>query len=261
MKLLAKLERKLGNYAIPNLTLYLVTLQGLTFFLSMGYPGYFQKIVLTHDTLFAGQWWRLFTMLVTPPATHPLFLILFLYFMVLVGNTLEAHWGTFRYNIYILIGYLATLLVALIPGASVSNFYLMESIFLAFAWLYPEMEIFIFFVLPVKMKWLGLATWIWFAFAFVSGPYPVKAEVAAGTLNFLLFFYDDLFYTLRTRKRRFTGQIARAQTAPDLTQPMHVCAECGVSDLSDKKMEFRYCPQCTGTPAYCINHIQNHQHR
>jgi len=260
MKLLNRLERKFGDFAIPNLTLYLITLQGLTFFLSLAYQDFTAKIVLSHERLFAGQWWRLFTVLAIPPATHPVFLILFLYFFALIGNTLEAQWGTFRFNIYILIGYLATILVALIPEATVTNSYLMASIFVAFAWLNPEFEVLIFFVLPVKMKWLGLAAWIGFLISFIIGKWPMKAEVAAGALNFLIFFHNDLWQSLRTSKRKFKGQMARAQ-AMEPKLPMHVCAECGVTDQSDRKMEFRYCPLCAGTPAYCINHIQNHQHR
>ena len=84
--------------------------------------------------------------------------------------------------------------------------------------------------------------------------------MAAGTLNFLFFFHADLWQWMRTSRRKFKGDMARA-AANEPKPPMHVCAECGVTDQSDRKMEFRYCPLCTGTPAYCINHIHNHQHR
>ena len=110
-------------------------------FITLAQPEYLGKLILTHDGLVAGQWWRVLTVLLMPPSTHPIFLILFLYFYFLVGNTLEGQWGTFQYNIYILIGYLATVLAAFIPRAIVTNFYLMESIFLAFAWLFPEFQI------------------------------------------------------------------------------------------------------------------------
>ena len=260
MKFLNRLERKFGHFAIPNLTLSLVTLQGLTFFLAYAYPDFIQKILLTHEKLFAGEWWRLFTVLVIPPPMSPLFLIFFLYFFALIGNTLEAQWGTFKFNLYILIGYIATVLVVLIPGAIVSNVFLMGSIFVAFAWLFPEFEILIFFVFPVKMKWLGLASWILMLIAFITGDWAAKAQVAAGSLSFLIFFHADLWQSLRTSRRKFKGQMARAQSE-EAKPPLHVCAQCGVTDQSDRKMEFRYCPLCTGTPAYCINHIQNHQHR
>ncbi len=260
MKLLNRLERKFGDFAIPNLTLYLIALQAFTFVMSLAYPDFIGKLVLTHYRLFAGEWWRLLTVLFMPPVTNVIFMLFFLYFYYFVGTTLEAQWGTFRYNLYILIGYLGTILAALIPGAVVTNVYLMESVFLAFAWLYPEYPILLFLILPVKVKWLGLAAWIMYVIAFFSGGWDTKAEVAAGALNFAIFFHADLWQGIRTYPRRFKNQMNQAR-ASDPKPPMHVCAACGVTDQSDKKMEFRYCPLCTGTPAYCINHIHNHQHR
>jgi hypothetical protein len=260
MKVLNRLERKFGNFAIPNLTVYLIVLQSLTWLLLQGRPELFLKLVLTHDGLMAGELWRLLTILLIPPNTNLLFLAFFLYFFYMIGTMLEAQWGAFRYNVYILIGYCATILVALIPGAVVSGFYLIESIFLAFAWLFPEFQILIFFILPVKVKWLGLAAWIWYLVAFVTGNWPIRAEVTAGAVNFLIFFHDDLWQWAKTSKRKFKGQFSQTK-AQDMQGPMHVCAECGVTDQSDRKMEFRYCPLCTGTPAYCINHIQSHRHR
>lgn len=260
MKLLNRLERKFGDFAIPNLTLYLIALQSFTFVMAMAYPDFIGKLVLTHDRLVAGEWWRLLTVLFMPPATNLIFILFFLYFYYFIGTTLEAQWGTFRYNLYILIGYLGTILAALIPGAMVTNFYLMESVFLAFAWLYPEYPILLFLILPVKVKWLGLAAWITYLIAFFSGGWATKAEVVAGALNFAIFFHADLWQAVRTYPRRFRSQMYQAR-AREAKPPMHVCAACGVTDQSDRKMEFRYCPLCTGTPAYCIDHIANHQHR
>ena len=152
------------------------------------------------------------TVLFVPPATGPEFLIFFLFWMQLLfiyGTSLENQWGTFRYNLYVLTGYLLTVLAALIPDAVVTNTYLMGSIFLAFAWLYPEFTILLFFILPVKVKWLGLATWILYGIAFVAGRWATKAEIAAGEANFVLFFHADLWQSLRTSQRKFKGQMAQ----------------------------------------------------
>jgi len=260
MKLLNRLERKFGDLAIPNLTLYLIGFQAFTWALSQARPDFALKLILTHDGLMKGEVWRLLTVLFVPRQTNLLFLAMILYFFFMIGTMLESQWGTFRYNLYFFIGYVATMLVALIPGATVSGTFLIESIFLAFAWLFPEFQILLFFILPVKVKWLGLAAWIGYLIAFLMGEWPVRAEVAAGTLNFLIFFHDDLWQWMRTSRRKFKGQMVRARES-EAKPPMHVCAECGVTDQSDRKMEFRYCPLCAGTPAYCINHIQNHKHR
>ena len=146
MKLLNRLERKFGDFAIPNLTIYLIVLQAFSWALSQARPDFVAKMVLTHDGLMRGEVWRLLTILFIPPNTNLLFLAMILYFFFMVGTMLEAQWGTFRYNLYFLIGYIATILVALIPRATVSGTFLIESIFLAFAWLFPEFEILIFFI-------------------------------------------------------------------------------------------------------------------
>jgi hypothetical protein len=261
MRLINRIERKFGDFAIPNVTLYLIVLQGLSLFMSQTREDFAQKLVLSHEGLLAGEWWRLLTLLFIPPAIYPPFVIFYLFMYYLIGTTLEARWGTFRYNLFILIGYIATVLVVLIPGAVVSNFYLMESIFLAFAWLYPDFEFFLLlFILPVKVKWLALIGWVYYAFAFLAGTWTTRAEVAAGAVNFLLFFHSDLIAWIRTSNRKFKSGMVQARAA-DAKPPMHVCAQCGVTDQTNRKMEFRYCPLCTGTPAYCIEHIHNHQHR
>src|SRR5271170_8047986 len=123
MKFLNRLERKFGDFAIPNLTVYLIVLQGFTWILLRARPELFPKLVLTHDGLMAGEVWRLLTILFIPPVTNLLFLFFFLYFFYLFGTMLEAQWGTFRYNLFILIGYLATISAAMIPGAVVTGFY------------------------------------------------------------------------------------------------------------------------------------------
>jgi hypothetical protein len=260
MKFLNRLERKFGDYALPNVTVYLIVLQGLTYFLSMANHEYVNLLVLSHDRLFAGEWWRVLTLLFIPQDMNPLFFIFYLMILFMTGQALEAQWGVFRYNAYLLVGYIATVLVVLIPDAVVSNFFLMESIFLAFAWLYPDFEFLLFFFFPVKVKWLALLAWIMYLVAFLRGNWATKAEVLAGSLNFALFFHSDLLQWIRTSNRKFKGNMAR-ERARDEKPPMHVCAECGITDQTNRTMEFRYCPECTGTPAYCIEHIHNHKHR
>src|SRR5215469_10308157 len=109
MKLLTRLERKFGDYAVPHLTIVLIVFQSFTYLVSLIHPDYVPKLVLTHEGLFAGEWWRVLTLLFIPPSTAQSFLIWFLFWMQLpfiYGTALENQWGTFRYNLYVLIGYL-----------------------------------------------------------------------------------------------------------------------------------------------------------
>jgi hypothetical protein len=261
MKLLNRLQRSLGEYAIPNLTAYLVGFQVFTYFACLARPDIADRLILYHDRLFAGEWWRLISMIVMPPRTNPLFAAFALYLFYMMGTMLEQNWGTFHYNAYLLIGYLATLLAALIPHAEVGNVYLMASVFLAFAWLYPDFQLLLFFFFPVKMKWLGVLTWIGYLVAVGDGDWSTRAQVAAGCANFVLFFQQDMRQWIRTRHRKAKSSMARARDSIDPGAPMHVCQVCGVTEKSNPQMEFRYCPLCKGTPCYCIDHIQSHEHR
>ena len=145
MSILNKLERRFGNLGIPNLTIILIAPQVVLYVLSIGRPDFLKGLYLVPTLVLAGQWWRLITFLVIPPFTNPIFAFFFWYLFFLMGTALDNYWGTFRYNIYVLIGYLATLAVAfLTPGAQASNGFLQGSIFLAFAFLYPDFQMLIF---------------------------------------------------------------------------------------------------------------------
>jgi hypothetical protein len=270
MKFLNRLERSFSPYAIHNLTLYLVAFQTITFFACLVRPDLMQLLILDHDRLFAGEWWRVFSMILIPPTTdlsyvsagiNVLFAAAALYFFYIMGTMLEQNWGAARYNLYLLIGYLATLLAALIPHALVGNTYLAASILLAFAWLFPDYQVLLFFIVPVKMKWLGALTWIGYIAALADGEWSTRAQVAAGSANFLLFFHDELWQWMKTRRRMARSTMVRAAAADEADVPMHVCTVCGVTEKSNPQMEFRYCPLCKGTPCYCIEHIRNHEHR
>ncbi len=261
MKLSSRIERALAPYAIVHLAIYLVVFQSLTFFLALSKPDYIAKLVLTNDGLMRGEWWRLITMAVMPPSLNPLFAIMSLYFFVLMGTALENQWGEVRFNLYLLIGYICTMAVGFVPNAHVGNGFWLGSVLLAFAWLYPDFVILLFFVFPCKMKWIGLVAWLSYLAILATGSWSQRAQVAAGTANFLVFFHRDLFQWAYTSRRKFKSGIVRANERAAAELPMHVCTVCGVDEKSNPKMEFRYCPQCAGTPCYCIDHIQNHTHR
>ena len=156
MKLLAKLEQALTPYAVPNLTVGLIMAQGLVFLLAMSRPAILVMALLVPARVLEGQLWRLVTFVAVPPTTNPLFAFFFWYMFYLMGTALEAHWGNLRYNAFLLIGYLATVAVSFVAPESIcTNAFLEASVFLAFATVYPEFVIYIFFVVPVKMKWLA----------------------------------------------------------------------------------------------------------
>jgi len=258
MNSLKKIERKLGRFAIHNLTLYLVGGQGVALLLALTAPGFLGSIVLIPAAVLAGEWWRLLSFVFTPPSGNPIFAIFTLYLLYFMGGSLEAHWGTFRYNLYVLIGFLLTIAAAfLFPFAAASNVYVTGSIFLAFAFLFPDYQIYLFFVLPVRIKWLALLTWLYYGYVFLIGDGSARLLIVAAIANFLLFFGKDIFYKVRYGHRRIKSQ---ASVIANRDKPIHVCAVCGITDKTHRTMDFRYCTKCEPPLAYCTDHLRNHQH-
>jgi hypothetical protein len=210
------------------------------------------------------EWWRLLSFMMIPKTVHPIWLFFAFYIFYLMGSALEQQWGTFRYNMFILCGYLFTVATAFIsPGAVITNFYFLGCVFLAFATLFPNFELRLFFILPVKMKWLGWLTFGLYILTFfqpaqgLMAPYVVgnKLGVLAAFVNYALFFGNDVIKNIKAARRRQAFENKVTQPA---SQPFHVCFRCGVSDQSDEKLSFRYCSTCG--KCFCENHIADHDH-
>lgn len=259
MNALKKIERRLAPYAIHNLTMYLVGGQGTAVLVCLAAPGFLGSMLLQPQAVMSGQWWRLLTFCVTPPCGNPILAIFALYLLYFMGSALEAQWGALRYNLYVLIGFAMTVAAAfLFPDSVATNIYITGSIFLAFAQLYPEFEILIFFVLPVKVKWLALLTWIGYGFAFITGDWAGRLLVLAAVANFLLFFGTDIFHRVRYGHRKMRSQV---QAAAARAKAVHGCAVCGITDKTNPTMDFRYCTKCDPPVEYCAEHLRGHEHR
>jgi len=259
MSPLDRLEKLIRPVAIPNITLYLIF--GQVFAFGASFVGHFSlgHIALLPALVLQGEIWRLITFLFVPPAAHPVFIAFAWYIFYLMGDALENYWGTARYNLFLLIGWLATILAAFVtPFGWASNGFLAGSVFLAFAWINPNFQLALFFILPIKIKWLALVAWAFYAFQFVVGPMGVRLSVLAAVINFLLFFGRDMLLQLQNRKRQRNMREERDRLA---SAPRHTCLICGKTDQSDPMEDFRYCSKCAGAACYCQEHIHSHQHR
>lgn len=248
MGLLNRLERVFGRFAIPNLSLYLVI--GQVFFWSVSFLGFFdlERIALLPAAVLQGEFWRVVTFLFLPPNSHPVFIAFAWYLFWLMGSSLEGYWGVFRYNVFVGIGWLLTLGVAFaFPFSYATNLFLAGSVFLAFAFLNPDFEMRIFFILPVKIKWLALIQWLFYGYALLFGSWPIRLSVLAAIGNFLLFFTGDLVNLVRTGRRRMQHQAKQAAARSAEREPRHRCVVCGKTDLTHPLEDFRYGDddQCT----------------
>lgn len=269
---LDKLEKRLRPFAVPHLTVALIAGQTIVWALSLTRPEILGAIVLIPERVFAGEVWRLVTFLFYPPITNAFFAFFAWYIFYLMGSALEHEWGITRYNIFLLIGYLATLVAAVAASlltplpTEATNLYLLESVFLAFGYLFPNFELLLMFILPVKVKWLALLAWLSLIWEFSQGVllglqigyWTVSLLVLAAVLNFFLFFGRDLLLKLRAGRHRVAR---RAQQVQQQDEPVHRCVVCGVTDKSDPGMDFRYCSRCADSPCYCAAHIRDHPHR
>lgn len=261
MSFLDKLERAFGRFAIPNVSLYLVI--GQVFVLLAWMMGQLdlRLFVLVPELVKAGEWWRLFSFLLMPPPPGMfgyLFVAFAWYMFYLMGGALESFWGAFRYNLFLLAGLGLTLGAAfLTPGQAATNAFIAGSVFLAFAYLHPDFELALFLILPVKIKWLALLTWVLYAVSFVRGDWSTRFQILASVGNILLFFGADMIRSLRYRSRRAA---TAAQKAAREEEPRHRCYVCGKTDRSHPQLDFRYCSKCAGDQCYCPEHIQNHVH-
>lgn len=264
MRWLDKLEKKYGHWAIKNLMGYIVGLMGTVFLLMyFDRSGMFlYQLVLIPSRVLQGEVWRLLTYIFIPPARSPIFIIFVLYFYYMVGTGLEKAWGSFKFNIYYLLGILATTVAAFITNSSATSLYLNLTLFLAFARIYPNYEILLFFILPVKMKYLAWFNWALLGFTIITAPVSSKITAVIAIGNYLIFFGKDLLADLkRIRKvQKNRSKFYNGRDRWNSEEPIHYCTVCGITEKDDPKMHFRYCSKCEGSYEYCMDHLNDHDH-
>lgn len=262
MPLLDKLERAFGRLAISNLALYIVMGQVFVLLAAMLQVLQLENLLFAPVLVLHGEWWRAVTFMLVIPVPQSALGFVFTafgwYLFYMMGNALEHFWGAFRFNLYVFISYALTVVLAFItPNAVVTNIFILGSVFLAFAYLNPDFELVLFFVLPVKIKWLALLAWAWNVVLFIRGDLADRLQIGASVGSFFLFFAADMIRTLRQGRRT---AVRRAERAAEQVKPRHVCHVCGKSDRSHPQLDFRYCSKCAGDQCYCPEHIQNHAH-
>jgi hypothetical protein len=208
LRWLYKLENKLGRYYIRRLAPVLVFAMAIVYLADLLIPGLGLGYWLSFSRalIFQGQVWRVLTFLIVPTGGGFLFIIT-LYFYYILGDTLENYWGGFRLNVYLLIGALGAIAAGFITGGT-SNYYLFISLFLAVAAIAPDRQILMFFIIPVKFKWMALVYVVLMAAGVINGflssvgnGLQVLVSLAFSLLNYLIFFGPSLWKGLREQIR------------------------------------------------------------
>lgn len=258
MNWLNKLERKFSHFAIKRLMYYIIVSNIIILLLFHIYPPIYSFLTLEPARVLKGEIWRLITYVFIPPTFNLFWAVFTLYFYYLVGTSLENEWGTSKFNLYYLTGMIGTTIGAFITGGA-TPLYLNLSLFFAFARLYPDFEMLLFFIIPFKIKYLAWLNWLFFGFTVLTSPLTAKIAALIAVGNYFIFFGKDTLEALKLKRqiyynrKRFFDEIAN-------TPPIHKCAVCGITEKDDRRMDFSYCKECGDDYEYCAEHLNNHQH-
>lgn len=272
---------KLG---IPNLMKYIVIANTVVFVLDLFTNGFFTALLCFHyASILHGQFWRLITFVLVPATggfgTYAAGLMssVFLFamtsmFYYSIGNILERFLGTTRFTVFYALGILFNMIFGMVTRTSVDMFYIHMSMFFSFATLYPDNRVYMYGIIPLKVKWLAWLDAAFFAynifFWLSNGDITYALMPLLAIFNYFLFFWDTLAGAAKYKKDSFAHRTSKQtinfkKAQKDIKQRkgyLHKCTVCGVTDADDPNMEFRYCSRCNGYYCYCMNHINNHTH-
>ena len=269
MRLIDRFCYKHPNFGVPNLMRYLTIANVVFWILGAANSTLLSYLSFDAALILRGQVWRLFTFMLYPPSSGMLAFLVF-YFYYWMGSTLEHYWGTAHFNVYILIGWFLTVvygfLVYFLGGyrIRINAQYLYLSMFFSYAALFPEQQVLLFFVIPIKMKYMALIDAAYFIMAVVSSPFPVNLVPVVAVVNFFLFFGGTLMRLIPKKPSDSTINFRKASRKIREEERNrlyhHKCAVCGRTDTEYPDLEFRYCSRCVGYHCFCIDHIDNHIH-
>lgn len=274
MHFLNKMERKFGRFAIQGLMKYIILFYVAGYLIEFLAPQAYSFLTLEPYLIFHyGQVWRLVSWVLIPPPTGNFFfaiIMIILYYQL--GTALERTWGAFKFNVYIFGGMVFTVLGALLlyviygvntpisMGGSFSTYYINMTIFLAFAMCYPDMRIMLYFIIPIKMKWMAGIYAALIIYEMIISSWGGRVAIIASVLNFLIFFFTTRNYRSVSPKEIYRKRTYHRQVQQPKGVTRHKCAICGRTELDDPNLEFRFCSKCNGNYEYCQDHLFTHEH-
>jgi len=264
------------KFGIRNLMLYIIIGTAIVFVISMmDRTGMFMYYLYFNPSLILrGEIWRLVTFLFVPTSNRLIYVAISLYFYYFIGSTLERQWGSGKFTLYYICGVVFTIIYGMVAGILTNSQYMLLdssyinlSMFFTFAVLFPDMRVLLFFIIPIKMKWLAIVDAAFFLFGIIRGTFPTNLLPLIAVLNFVLFCGADLLDCLKPIKAKnsrasvnFRSQVNQAKYQESQKQYNHKCAVCGKTDTDFPNLQFRYCSKCDGYHCFCEEHINNHVH-
>jgi hypothetical protein len=243
MSLISSLESKFGRFAIPGLVQILAVLQMIVFLILYAGPeemrtGVLLAVMPQAEKIYSGQVWLLFSHVLVPSFSSAFACLCLSSFSMWLGRVLEEAWGAFRVNLYVFWLVLSLGVWSLFFGFPLSSYWLFHTLLFAVAVLIPNEEILLFFIIPVKMKWIAFLDAGAMFFMFLGAPSAIFLIVFAN-LNFLAVFGPH-FVKLWLQRGKVAARRTRFESA-QLPQGsfFHQCSVCKKTELDDSHLEFR----------------------
>ncbi len=265
------------RFGISNLMRYIVIGTAAIFLLRMFLTDVSALDFLNFNlnALLRGEVWRIVSFIFVPNTARPFMLLVELYFYYWIGSTLERQWGTAKFNLYYFSGVLLTVIAvsvaSLIGGVNLAisgTYYINLSMFLAFACLFPDTQVLLFFIVPIKMKWLAIADVVLIGYDVITyavhGTWYGVVQPIIALLNFAVFIYPEVHYLTERRRYQTRPQTVNFKKAVKEAKQekgyIHKCSVCGKTDTDYPDLDFRYCSKCAGYHCFCSDHIFTHVH-
>ena len=265
---MSKFEKRFGKYAISNLSLILILCYVVGYVIELVNADFLLYLTLNPYAVLRGQIWRIFTWIIIPPSSLDPFTIIMLLFYYNIGTSLERTWGTYRYNVYLLSGMFFTVIgsfgwlaityftggpamnlgyISTVASLYFSTYYINMSIFLAFAATFPEVQVLLMFIVPVKVKWLGILYGLVLVYDFLfAGSLVTRIAIASSLLSFVIFFITSRSHLHMSPKQMKRRAEFRQDIRRNSRVTKHKCAICGQTEDDDPNLEFRFCSKCNG---------------
>ena len=261
-RLLARLERTFfGRLTIEQLTTFIVGAMAVAYVLCLVRPE-FRDVLMFDPRLLKTQPWRVVSFLFVPPETSMIWVFFSLYWTWMVGTNLENEWGAFKFNTFYIVGALGTIAAAFISGAATGNEFLNLSLFLAFATIFPDYTIRLFFLIEIKVKWLALLSAGFMVFRAIDGGFGERMAIVASFANYFLFFGGHLVAMAQGRRLVVRQAARRAQQRPqaeEREEESRACAICGAKAEDGADIRVCSCEKCGGVSRQlCLEHARNH---
>jgi hypothetical protein len=251
MPFLNTLEKHLGRFAIPGLIRYVVGFNALVFLLGLLNPPYVEMLRLNGPAILDGQVWRLVSWIFIPNTFSLIWVIFYLMFTWWMGDLIESIWGSFRLNLYYFVGFLGCTAAALFFGQSLANTALNASLLFAAATLAPDLQILLFGIVPIRLKWIAAISAVLFALTFITSDWGARAAILVAFSNYLLFF-GPTFARRSAEARQTAARRAKFQAASQTSETLHRCEVCGRTEISNPELDFRV---SADGHEYCIPHL------